>query len=227
MTSSGPVAVACGLLALASLSSCSDGGSSEITVKRELSKYERDRPVAVDTTAEERYRFAAMKLNQTQQAEPSSSAPAPGGSAGGAPELKWDTPEGWSEAPPKTMRDVNLTFGPDNEGECYVSRLPGAAGGLESNLNRWRKQMGQGELSPEEIAALPTGDIMGGKATYMSVDGTFTGMGNVATIEDARMLGMVLMTEGGALFAKMTGPKELVAANTAKFEDFCASLRLE
>jgi len=213
-----------------SLSSCSDAGSSEISAKREISKFERERAIDVDMTDKERFRFAAMRLPETPTTIPAqppgagSSEESPG--VAGA-QLKWDTPEGWSEAPASSMRDVNLAFGPEGIGECYVARLPGAAGGLESNINRWRKQMGQDDLSSEEIANLPSIDIFGVPASLVSIDGSFTGMGGKATIDDARMLGAVLMTPNGALFIKMTGPRELVAANRDAFEAFTASLRLE
>ena len=87
--------------------------------------------------------------------------------------------------------------------------------------------MGQEALSEEEINALPTSEVFGSPATYISIDGSFTGMGGKAKIDDARMLGMILMTANGALFVKMTGPMDLVASNTEKFEAFCASLRLQ
>ena len=224
------VAVFCGGAFCLSLSSCSDGGSSDISAKREISKFERDRAVDVEMTDKERFRFAAMRLPETPTTIPanppgSDSSDESTGAAGA--QLKWDTPEGWSEAPASSMRDVNLSFGPGGIGECYVARLPGAAGGLESNINRWRKQMGQDDLSSEEIAALPKIDIFGVPASLVSIDGSFTGMGGKETIEDARMLGAVLMTPNGALFVKMTGPKDLVAANRKAFEAFTASLRLK
>ena len=210
------------------LSSCSDGGSSEITATREISKFERERSLAVDATMEERFRFNTMGMTQVQPGSTTAEAgETSAAGSGGSPQLKWDKPEGWSDAPSASMRDINLSFGPDGVGECYVARLPGAAGGLESNINRWRKQMGQETLSEEEIAGLPTLEVFGEAATYVSIDGSFTGMGGKATIDDARMLGMVLMTQNGALFIKMTGPTDLVAGNTAKFEELCASLRLE
>lgn len=216
---------ACG----STLSSCSDAGSSAISAKREISKFEREHAIDVDMTDEERFRFAAMRMPETPTtipANPPSSGNADAPGVAGA-QLKWDTPQGWSEAAASSMRDVNLAFGPDGVGECYVARLPGAAGGLESNINRWRKQMGQEDLSSDEIAALPKLEVLTVPATYVSIDGSFTGMGGKGTIDDARMLGVVLMTPNGALFVKMTGPKDLVAANTKSFEAFTASLRLE
>lgn len=223
-------ALFCGGVLCLSLASCSDADSSKISAKREVSKFERDRAIDVDMTDKERFRFAAMRMPETPTTIP---ADPPGGGSSDEPpgvagaQLKWDTPEGWSEAPPASMRDVNLSFGPDGIGECYVARLPGAAGGLESNINRWRKQMGQPDLSDEAIAALPTIDIFGVPASLVSIDGSFTGMGDNATVDDARMLGAVLMTPNGALFVKMTGPKDLVTANREAFEAFTASLRLE
>lgn len=39
--------------------------------------------------------------------------------------LIWQTPDGWSQAERSQMRPVNLAFGPNKEGECYLSLLPG------------------------------------------------------------------------------------------------------
>ena len=45
--------------------------------------------------------------------------------------------------------------------------------------------------------------------------------------DEARLLGVILNTGNGAVFVKMTGPRDLITANEAKFDAFCASLRLE
>ena len=105
-----------------------------------------------------------------------------------------------------------------------MTRLPGAGGGLDANVNRWRNQMGAEPLSSEEIAALPKKPLFGQEATFIQVDGNFGGMGGGAAKENYRLLGLILSSDVGAVFVKMTGPKELVEANTAGFDQFTSSL---
>jgi hypothetical protein len=145
----------------------------------------------------------------------------------------WDTPMGWKETPvdPSSpaagMRLINLSFGPNGEGECYLSMMPGEAGGLEANVNRWRKQMGLPEWSQEELAKLPTKKLFGHESTFVSFDGDFKGMGDAEAKKDYRMLGLVQPTPQFTLFVKMTGPKDLVAANEAAFDQFCQSIDIK
>jgi hypothetical protein len=144
--------------------------------------------------------------------------------------LTWDTPEGWQEVTADEssgmagMRLINLTFGPNGEGECYFSAMPGDAGGLAANVNRWRAQMGLGEMSEEEITALPTKTFLGRDATFVSLEGDFKAMGASEAKVGYRMIGLVQPAPQFTLFVKMTGPRELVTANEAAFEQFCQSI---
>lgn len=142
--------------------------------------------------------------------------------ADGARQFTYTLPAGWQEGPASAMRAVNLKI--SDATECYVSVLGGSGGGLASNLNRWRKQMGQPDLSDDEIAALPKRPLLGGEASFIQVDGAFTGMGAAEAKPDYRMLGLALVTDTRAVFIKMTGPKAEVEAQAAGFDTFCASL---
>ena len=220
---------AAGIAAFSVACSDSGGSSTEITVSREISEFER--PVSTDATSVQRFKFAQpsggagmTQFDSSEQGE-ASSGDSSTGSAG--PQLTWDTPEGWTEVPATSMRDINFTVGSDGIGECYVSRLPSTGGGLVENVNRWRRQMGQEPMSEEEVNAMPTRVVFSRPATYVAVDGSFTGMGGKATIDEARLLGVILNTGNGAVFVKMTGPSDLVTANEDEFDAFCASLRLE
>ncbi|MEO0415189.1 MAG: hypothetical protein AAF226_09590, partial [Verrucomicrobiota bacterium] len=193
------------------LTSCKDSEPESFT--RTLTEKEQDVRV-VESTAE---RFRYSSTPQTQQPV------LPETESEGT--LTATTPEGWKTLEARQFREVNLAFGPDNEGECYVSRLPGGAGGLAQNLNRWRKQMGQAELDADAIAALPKKALMGGQASFIEIDGTFSGMGGGGAKNDYRMLGLVGNVNGETVFVKMTGPNALVEANTAKFHTFVASLK--
>lgn len=142
--------------------------------------------------------------------------------------LTWTVPEGWSEstAPdPMGMRMLDLRFGPNQEGECYISLMPGPAGGLEANVNRWRTQMGQPPYTPDEIASLPKKPFFNRDASYVAFDGDFKGFGAAEAKTGYRMLGLIHSADQATIFVKLTGPKALVEQNTAAFDAFCQSIK--
>lgn len=200
-------------LATGFLASCGDRDASALT-ERSLSPSERE--FRLVETSRERFRY------QSRPAADSHDGHDHGPSATG---LVHDTPEGWTEKPGSAMRDLSFSFGENGEGECYVARLPGAGGGLAANVNRWRAQMGAAPLTDEQVAALPTRPLFGQPAHFVSVDGTFSpGMGSQATFSDYRLVGLILSAEAGAVFVKMTGPRELVETQLAAFDQFVSSL---
>lgn len=144
----------------------------------------------------------------------------------GDEKLIWETPAGWVQAERSQMRPVNLAFGPNREGECYLSLLPGGGGGVLANVNRWRKQMGQPEITEEELAKMPKKTLMGIQGTYVSIEGAYTSVGATEAKADHKMLGIVAAMGEAGLFVKMVGPKALVEANTQAFDQFVTSLRL-
>jgi len=193
------------------LGSCG-GEDTPGLVERSLSESEKS--FRIVETSMDRFRYSSQPPGESAEA------------SGGAPEgLVYDTPEGWTEKPGSTMRDINFIFGPKGEGECYVARLPGAGGGLAANVNRWRGQMAAAPLTEEEVAALPTRPLFGQPARFVSVDGSFSpGMGSDQSFPDYRLMGLIVSVDAGAVFVKMTGPKALVEQNSAAFDQFINSL---
>lgn len=209
-----PLSISLPLIAAALLTSCGDSGPSgpEI-VTRELPESQQSFRL-VDSSAE-RFRYEKRDASAASTAAPASTPP----------QLVYTTPEGWEEKEGSMMRDVNLSFGENGEGECYVARLPGAGGGLVANVNRWLGQMGADTLSEAEINALPKKALFGQPATFLDVEGDFSpGMGSSEVKKDYRLLGLILASEAGAVFVKMTGPKEIVTQNTEAFDTFTSSL---
>lgn len=180
----------------------------EITETRELSQYARKALVDIPSSA----RF----YDQEPEEDPGAAQQHP---------LVWVTPEGWTEKPSSQMRLIDLRFGLDDVGECYLAALPGPAGGLAANINRWRAQMGAAPLSDEEIEKLPRKNFLGGPAYFVSVEGEFKGMGDAASAKKGYQLyGLIHQAPELTLFIKMTGPKELLEKNSAAFDAFCQSV---
>ena len=134
----------------------------------------------------------------------------------------WSVPAGWTQLPSSSMRLVDLRAG-DPSVECYVAFLPGAAGGLLANVNRWREQMGLAPTSEEELAALPRQPMLGRTGVRIELSGTFSGMGGEPR-PDHKLVGAILATDRGTLFVKMTGPAARVDAAVPAFAEFCAGL---
>ena len=142
--------------------------------------------------------------------------------------LTWTVPEGWTESAaqdPSGMRMLDLRFGPNQEGECYISLMPGPAGGLEANVNRWRTQMGQTPYTADEIAKLSKKPFFNRDATFIAFDGDFKGFGAEQAKTGYRLLGLIHSAEQATIFVKLTGPKALVDQNAAAFDTFCQSIK--
>ncbi len=148
-----------------------------------------------------------------------------GGMSGAAVKVEGDAPAGWEPAKTTSMRVLNFTVKDHPEAQCYVTVLPGAAGGKAANLNRWREQMGQTALGEAELAALPTLDVLGKPSALLEVTGSFSGMGAEPT-PDALLYGLVCELEGNSVFVKMTGPKSVLEGQKEAFQNFCKSLRM-
>jgi hypothetical protein len=196
------------------LCSCKPVGERmEITETREVSKHAP--PVAPDAGSAERFRMEPEETPAAPRENP----------------LTWVVPEGWSDAgedaSPGGMRLINLRFGAGGEGECYLSAMPGSAGGLEANINRWRSQMGLPAFSTDELAKLPKKPFLNREASYVAFDGDFKRVGATEATKGYRLVGLVQPAPEFTLFVKMTGPKELVEKNAAAFEQFIQSISIK
>lgn len=140
--------------------------------------------------------------------------------------LTWDVPGAWTEVEPRSeFRIVDLQLGDDPRAECYLSILPGSAGGLLANVNRWYAQFGQEPLSESLAAQLPRYPLLRNPAVLVRLDGAFQGMVG-DRIDEARLLGLVLEAPEFTLFVKATGPREVIEAAEADFFRFVDSIRL-
>lgn len=155
----------------------------------------------------------------------SGAVPGPGALAG-SPQFHWETPAGWVTRAPQELRVINLGIADAPEVECYVTHLPGMAGGLEANLNRWRTQMSLPAFGPGELDALPRIEVLGTEASLVEFEGAFAGMGDTDVKEGYKMLGVIASRPGDAVFVKMTGPADVVTREKENFLAFSRSLHV-
>jgi hypothetical protein len=137
--------------------------------------------------------------------------------------LAWDAPASWVQGPPRAMREVTFAVG-DPPAECYVAVLGGTGGGVLSNVNRWRAQVGEAPLmDADSLERLP---MLGREGVLMEAGGSFEGMSG-EEVEGALLLGAIVLLPDRAVFVKMVGPRESVAPEREAFRSFCGSLRVE
>lgn len=209
-----PIALLC--LLLATLWGCGVDERVQIEESREVDPAEYDG--ARERTAAERLGFSERPAKGDVE-DDAASEPAPEPAAESP--LAWDAPETWERQPERAMRLATYTTGGC---ECYITTLSGLAGGVAANINRWRRQMGQPPLSEEELAALPTLNVLGRETPFVTIAGAYTGMSGEER-PGYLMYGMVCPLEGETVFAKMIGPEAQMRAEADRFAAFCESLR--
>lgn len=212
-------ATLCALAAAALLTACSEESTeAELSAPRDANVAAGDVKLGASTHE----RMGTGPIGPTHGTASKTPAPATTGGNGG---LVWDTPAGWSELAPTSMRVANFRVAGDERAECYLTLLGGDAGGLAANVNRWRGQMSQPPLSAAELAKLSTKPMLGGEAVLVDFGGAFGGMGGGAKLEDARLVGLLLFRPEGAAFLKMTGPASTIGGQIDAFLALAASLR--
>ncbi len=177
---------------------------------------------AVNFGATTNERFGSMRM-------PSAAGAGTGGAMGGGMEagagFAWDLPPGWTPLETSAMRNANFRVAGDEKAECYLSILGGEAGGLTSNVNRWRSQVALPPLSDAEIAALPRATLLGRQGVLVDFVGTWKGMGGTSNEAGWRLTGILDVSPEGSAFLKMTGPDAKIAAEKEHFLALAKSLR--
>ena len=135
--------------------------------------------------------------------------------------LDWKTPAGWTLAPATEFRHINFVFGPERKGECYLTIVTGAGGGLLDNFNRWRKQIGLADMTEEQVAALPTKLMLNRSAPCMDITAPADKRPPAAP---ERLVGTIFQAPGALITIKMTGPADLLTTNIEAYDAFLKSI---
>jgi hypothetical protein len=138
------------------------------------------------------------------------------------PGLEYKTPPGWKELPADNLRAAAFDVADGGQHAIVtVIPLPGKAGNLLDNVNRWRGQLGLPPVDADQlkqvVQSLKVGDAA---APYVDLTGP-AGVGG-----GQRILAVMLPQQGRTWFFKMIGPENLVGRQKQAFEGFVTSVRL-
>jgi hypothetical protein len=134
-----------------------------------------------------------------------------------APQIRWKTPEDWTEMPPSSMRYASFSAPAEDGAKIDISivTFPGDGGSDADNINRWRGQIGLGPLDPNavtsQIAPLKTQDTIF-STTDIAGDKT-------------RTIAAWTRRDGRVWFFKATGPNAAVEKEKPNFVKFIESIR--
>jgi hypothetical protein len=135
----------------------------------------------------------------------------------GAPQIKWNTPEGWTEVPPSSMRYASFSASEADSGKIDVSvvTFAGDGGSDANNVNRWRGQIGLPPVDEHSVNSQVT--------PLKTADTTFS-MTDIAGAK-ARTIAAWTRHDGRVWFFKATGPNAAVEKEKPKFVKFIESVR--
>jgi hypothetical protein len=144
---------------------------------------------------------------------------------------KATTPASWKKAEIaprlKQFRLHQFDIGSGNQkAEVIVS--PPFGGGVEQNIDRWKKQftVPQGKPAPETIKF----DVSGVTVTYLDIAGTYNPPQFDPSVkaerkENYRQLGAIFNSANGPFFIRFLGPADTVAENKQAFDQWLKSFK--
>jgi hypothetical protein len=129
--------------------------------------------------------------------------------------LVWQAPAQWVSKPAAQFRKATFAVpGDAGESDLSITAFPGEAGGELANVNRWRSQLAQPPLGPEDLE---------GAVTRVEANGLKFAIVEIAPRGDPAgkgMIGAMVPVGGSTWFFKLTGPGPSVKAAKPAFIEF-------
>lgn len=129
--------------------------------------------------------------------------------------FKWEVPKGWKSLAAGQMQVAKFAV-PERgaaKADVAVSIFPSDTGGMLANVNRWRRQIGLGDVIPEELLTVATPlDPKLPKAMLVDV-----------TNNSKRLVGAIVPRGSRWFFYKLMGDAEAVAPEKDAFVGFAKS----
>lgn len=137
----------------------------------------------------------------------------------------YTVPEGWSVTAPSSMVLFAMEAGSalESPANCAVSAFPGDVGGQLANVNRWRRQVGLGPISPEALEGFVTNlQVSGIDAWQVDMTGP---AGSGTNGGAARVVVTALPHEGRTWFFKLTGNDTSIEDELDAYGGFLESIK--
>lgn len=133
-------------------------------------------------------------------------------------DFSFSTPKEWKTKPVEGMRKAAFSAeSPDGKAEMSIISLPGAAGGLVQNINRWRGQLNLNPSEEEQILKemkpLQVDGHPGQKITIFSKD------------QSQAMSAVLVNVTGQTWFFKFKGDAALIKSQDKIFDQFMQSFK--
>ena len=130
------------------------------------------------------------------------------------PQFHWKAPESWQTLAPGQMQVAKFAVPAhgDAKAEVFVSIFPSDTGGVLANVNRWRRQVGLGEI-----------DDAGLKACASPLEGATGAVLVNLTNENRSLLGAIIPRDGQWWFYKLLGDTAAVTPEHDNFVQFAQS----
>jgi len=180
--------------------------------------------VNTGSDAEEGGRAETSRPPATSANGAGASSPSAGADATGLPQ--WTVPPGWKREGERQMRLASFSIPGDAGGrpaDLSISTLGGAGGGLLSNINRWRGQLGLASWADADLKTEAKSVEIGGvQATLVDFAGDKSLQGEE---RQTRILGAVVPRGNQTWFFKLTGDDAVVARERENFMGFVKSIR--
>ncbi|MBW8888566.1 MAG: hypothetical protein JF616_12485 [Fibrobacteres bacterium] len=147
-------------------------------------------------------------------------------SAEASAHLAWQLPKGWTAQPGSGMYYAIIKTSSDaSASEIGVLSLPGEAGGLQANAERWMGQLGL-KNSADEVSSLLSNSRRF-KSTG-NLDVTLLDFASAVKGDDASsMMVAIAKPAGDSYFIKMVGKKSVLAKHRQEFASLCNTLVYE
>lgn len=128
-------------------------------------------------------------------------------------------PAGWKQVPAPSaflLAKYDIEGSGGAKAEVNVSALGGTGGGVIMNVNRWRGQLGLGQVSEEDFSKqAQTLDVGGTKATVVDLTGTDSKTG-----QKSRLIGVIVPQADQTWFYKLMGDGQVVEQQKDAFTKF-------
>lgn len=144
------------------------------------------------------------------------SAP-PAGATPNTPE--WQVPPGWQPAAAGQFLAAKFAIPGAGQTAVNVSMSMGEGGGVEGNVNRWRKQLGLPDAQGQDLGAASF-DAGGHKASVVDISGA-----DGRTGQKAHIVGVVVPLKDRTWFYKLMGEDSVVQREKDAFLKFVQSAK--